>query len=311
MSELHVACAAETNYVAHSAALIHSLLDRHGGGGVHVHYLHGPEFPAHERGLLEEMVGRLDGAIDFHAIAHEQVAGLPSHSRFTSAMWYRTFLPDLLPTTERALYLDVDTIVADSLVPLLEIDLADNWVAAVTNVFQHNHFHRPHELGLAGRNSYFNSGVLLMNLDAMRRDSRGPAIRECAREAGAAFEWPDQDALNVVLGSRRLSLHPRWNVMNAVLHFAEAERVFGTAAVEEARRDPAIRHYEGPDENKPWDYRCPRAMRELYLRHRRGTPWPEVSLSGVTGRNAMRRLVRGPRRRQAVTEWRTGYAVSA
>ncbi len=53
--------------------------------------------------------------------------------------------------------------------------------------------------------------------------------------------------------------------------------MFGAEAVEEARRNPGIRHFEGPGSNKPWDPGCERAMRELYLDHRSRTPWPPVS----------------------------------
>ena len=309
MSGLRVACACEGDYVPHSAAMLHSVLE-HGGPGVEVHYLHGPGFDPDAIRLLRELVEAGGGAIAFHEIAPGSVEGLPTYSMFTSAMWHRTFLPELVPDAGRILYLDVDTIAADSLLPLWETDLGDHWLGAVTNVFQHNHMQRPGELGLE-RDSYFNSGVLLMNLEAMRRDGCAEAVRRCAAERGEALEWPDQDALNLVLGERRLALHPRWNAMNAVLHFPQAAGVFGAEAVEEARRNPGIRHYEGPRENKPWNYMCPREGRELYIRHRAATPWPETPLEDATPANAARRLLRGPRRGQALAELRAGTAVTA
>jgi lipopolysaccharide biosynthesis glycosyltransferase len=79
-----------------------------------------------------------------------------------------------------------------------------------------------------------------------------------------------------VLGGRRLPLHPRWNVMNSVLLFAAAGDVFGPEAVAQARESAAIRHFEGPDTNKPWHHLCESELRELYLEHRRGTPWPRT-----------------------------------
>ena len=73
-------------------------------------------------------------------------------------MWYRIFLPELLPDVDRVLYLDADTIAVDSLAPLWEIDLDDSYLGAVTNVFQANHVHRPAELGLAGPRSTSTAG---------------------------------------------------------------------------------------------------------------------------------------------------------
>ena len=60
-------------------------------------------------------------------------------------------------------------------------------------------------------------------------------------------------------------------------------------AVREARERPGIRHFEGPTVNKPWHYLCDWAMREVYLRHRRETPWPRVRLEGAGPRNRLRR----------------------
>src|SRR5437879_3158835 len=83
----------------------------------------------------------------------------------TPSHWYRIFLPELLPELDRVLYLDADVIVVDSLIPLWNVDLSEDYLAAVTNVFQAAHVHRPVELGLAGPRAYFNSGVMVLNLE--------------------------------------------------------------------------------------------------------------------------------------------------
>jgi lipopolysaccharide biosynthesis glycosyltransferase len=270
MSEgrLHVCCAAEGEYVVHAAAMLDSVLFQARERQVQVHFLHGPKLPRNAWGLLRRVVDAGHGRLTLHSIAENRLAGLPSLSQFTPAMWYRTFLPELLPDVDRVLYLDADTIVADSLEPLWELDLGDNYLAAVTNVFQRNHLQRPKELGLAGPEVYFNSGVLLMNLEQMRADGAAEAVRSYARAHTRELEWPDQDALNVVLGSRRKELHPRWNCMNSMFAFRSARRVFGRAAVREARSRPGIRHFEGPAENKPWHPDCRTPLNELYVRHR-------------------------------------------
>jgi lipopolysaccharide biosynthesis glycosyltransferase len=293
VTALQVSCAAEGGeYIAHSAAMLHSVLAQAGSLDVQVHYLHGPSFPHEAQERLGAMVEDGGGAMSFIEIPDAAVAELPVRGPFTKAMWYRILLPQLLPDVDRVLYLDVDTIASDSLEPLWALDLADSYLAAVTNVFQHNHLHRPAELGLPGSQQYFNSGVLLMNLAAMRRDDCTGALFSCAIERADGLEWPDQDALNLVLGSRRLALHPRWNCMNSVLTFPASIDVFGAAAVEEARTHPGIRHFEGPLENKPWHYLCAQSLRELYFEHRRATPWPDLELEGATPANVARRAIR-------------------
>jgi lipopolysaccharide biosynthesis glycosyltransferase len=298
MATMHVACAAEGAYDAHSAAMLRSVALHSGSNETHFHYLHGVDFPRSSASRLAQMSHALGAEITFHEITPDRVAGLPVVSQFTAAMWYRIFLPDLLPDVERILYLDVDTIVVDSLDPLWDLDLRGRYLGAVTNVFQPNHVHRPATLGLAGPEVYFNSGVLLLNLEEMRREGSTAALLEYASARGAELEWPDQDALNVVLGRRRLALHPRWNFMNSMAFDSSAE-VFGRTALEEAQRRPAIRHFEGPGANKPWHAGCRAEGRELYLEHRRQTPWPRMELERDPrrpGRAFVRRMVKAQRR---------------
>jgi lipopolysaccharide biosynthesis glycosyltransferase len=289
MSAIHLACASDPRYVAHSAAMLHSALAHSPGRRVEVHYLCGTALPERSTRRLAEMVDRNGGSIRFHRIPDEWVEGMPVWEYIGSSMWYRIFLPRLLGETGRVLYLDVDTIVVDSLEPLWSTELSDGYVAAVTNVFERHRLRRPEELGLRGRDAYFNSGVLLMNLEAMRADDCTRTLARFARQRSAELLWPDQDTLNVVLGERRVRLHPRWNCMNSVLDFAWSEEVFGKETVDEARRDPGIRHFEGPGHNKPWHYMCDAPSRDLYLEHRRRTPWPRVKVEGRTPANVARR----------------------
>jgi lipopolysaccharide biosynthesis glycosyltransferase len=297
MTILHVACAADERYVPHSAAMLHSVLVNRGECDVRLHYLHGPTLPRRLRAKLEQIVVRDGGAIEFHEIADERVVGLPEMAEVTTPMWYRIYLPELLPGVERVLYLDIDTLVLDSLAPLLEIDLLGHHLAAVSNVWEPWNRGRPRGLGLPDAQAYFNSGVLLMNLELMRAEGSTAALHDYATTHRSQLWWPDQDAFNVVLGADRVSLHPRWNCMNSVLTFPHSPAAFGSRAVAEARRHPAIRHFEGPGRNKPWHRGCDQQLRDLYFRHRRETPWPRVELVGEEPRR--------PRWR------RTGQPVSA
>jgi lipopolysaccharide biosynthesis glycosyltransferase len=276
---LDVACAAEgDDYVAHTAAMLHSVLETQRGHDVHIHFMHGPDISVELERKVDEMVRREGGAIEFLHVDDSQVDGLPTVGFTRKATWYRIFLPELLPDVDRLLYLDADLVVLDSLTPLWDIDLDGSWLGAVTNVFQDNHMHRPTELGLAGPEVYFNAGVLLMNLREMRRDDRTAALLEYGVRNAQRIEWRDQDALNVVLGERRLALHPRWNCMNSFYAFHRNARVHGRWALRQALRKPAIRHFEGPGQNKPWDEGADPAQRALYMRHRRATPWPELEV---------------------------------
>ena len=316
---LHVSCAADARYLRHSAAMLHSVLAQSGDEAVHVHYLHGPALPAGDAQGLREMVEAGGGRISFLEIADERVRGLPAldpgtgpaGERISSTMWYRIFLPELLPDVDRVLYLDVDTLAAAPLGPLWGTELGDHYLAAVSNVFQLDHLPRLRDLGLDDPRDYFNSGVVLFNLERMRRDGSTEELRRYGLEHRDELWWPDQDTLNLVLGSRRVALHPRWNCMNSLMEFPWANYVFGLRAVAEARGAPGIRHYEGPGQNKPWNYLCPTDRRALYLEHRRGTPWPDVELEGRTPAAVVARAARIVRWQVFRRSERRGARVSA
>ncbi|MBA3301200.1 MAG: glycosyltransferase family 8 protein [Thermoleophilaceae bacterium] len=274
---VHLACAARRDYVPHCAAMLDSALGRHAPGEVHVHFLHGADLHRPTRRALARMIEDRGGFVSFLKVSRLRARGLLTRSGLPASHWYRVFLPELLPDIDRLVYLDADTIVLEPLQPLAGIDLQGNLLAAVTNVFLPEFAHRPHQLGLAAGSPYFNSGVMVMDLAAMRRADATREVLAWARASNDPLVWPEQDALNVVLGSRRMALHPRWNCMNSILLFREAEALFSAEELAEARERPAIRHFEGPARNKPWHPACERRDRELYLTHRRRTPWPRVA----------------------------------
>lgn len=288
VTKLHVACAAEGEYVMHSAAMLHSVLACHPPDSVVIHYLHGPELARRTRDQLQEMVARRGGEVKFWEIPDSWCAGLPTEGFTRKATWYRVFLPDLLADVSRILYLDADVVVLESVAPLWEVDMTSKLVAAVTNVLPPDSVDRSKPLEI-GSHRYFNAGVMLLNLDLMRREESSQALCDYGRAHAAELVWRDQDALNVVLGSSRVALHPRWNCMNGIFIFPWSTDVLGLEAVAEARANPAIRHFEGPGPYKPWHYLCEREWRDAYRRHRRGTPWPRVRVQGRNPRNMWRR----------------------
>jgi lipopolysaccharide biosynthesis glycosyltransferase len=287
---IHVVCAVEgERHVHHCAVMLHSLLEhnRH----VRIDYLYGNDTARRGRRKLARMVRDLGGEIEFHRVAESWVEGLPIKDFTRKATWYRISLDELLPHADRILYLDVDLLVCQSLLPLWQTPMRDHLIGAVTNV--------PPDPDLAytqrpqlGGDLYFNAGVLLMDLAAIRREGVGPVLREHAVRHAARMKWRDQDALNEVLHGRRLPLRPKWNCMNAVVQFSRAFEYFDPDELEEARRSPAIRHFEGPLFNKPWHILAREESWQQYRHHRRQTPWPRVLRTGLTPVNVLRYLRR-------------------
>lgn len=290
---IRVVCAVEgEGHVRHCAAMLHSLLMNHRQGRVRVEYLHGRDTSERGRRRLKAMIRQLGGEVTFHSVPDTWVKGLPVRGFTRKATWYRIFLDQLLPSVNRVLYLDLDLLVMDSLEPLWAQSLQGHVLAAVTNVPLPNQ--RPYtERSELGGDLYFNAGVLLVDLAMIRREAIGEQLRAFSVQHAPRLIWRDQDALNEILHDRRLALDPRWNCMNSIMHFEWASEYFGERELVEARRRPAIRHFEGPERNKPWHLLCDPQIHSQYLEHRSHTPWPRVRRSGRTPLN----LVRYARRR--------------
>ena len=288
---LHVAVAVVGDYLPHAAAMVASIVANVEEPDLHLHLLHDGQLPPEGLAAFADMATGFGVRLRTHRVEDGRLDGIPTAGFTTKASWYRVFLPELLPEVDRLLYLDADLLVLDSLRPLRDVELGPGYLAAVTNVFEPVHVHRPAQLGLRGPDAYFNAGVLLVDLDRMRTDGMADAVLDYARANAPRLLWRDQDALNVVMGEGRVALHPRWNCMNSVMEFEEASRVFGPEAVEDARRHPAIRHFEGPSINKPWHRLADPASQRLYRAYRRDTPWPRVAYEDVTPATLALRLL--------------------
>lgn len=283
---IHIACAADTGFIPHCAAMIHSVLSRHSAGEVTIHFVHDGDVAAVDIDRLVEFVRSCGGQCQTHEITAENRARCPQNRRFGQVAWYRVMLPDLVPGLDRILYLDADTIVLRPLSPLWNTDLQGRLLGAVGNPlypFMDKSFLT--RLGLRPE-SYFNSGVLLLDLKHWREKDIGGQVLSLAARQGAQ-EWPDQNALNVVFRDTWLPLAPEWNAQNTVFDLPIGELPFQPEEVKSARRDPAVIHYIGP--YKPWHYRCKHALRYLYWQHLEHTPWNQSGMTGVTFANRLLR----------------------
>jgi lipopolysaccharide biosynthesis glycosyltransferase len=274
----HVACAADEGYIPHCAAMLNSLLAHN--SEIVVHFLHGPSMDKTLIAQLKQMVSVENALFQSHEMADECLVGLPRLRNIPTLMWYRVYLPELLPDIDRILYVDADTLIMRELSELRSMDLAGCYVAAVENVFEKTLVNWPAQLGLPQAAGYFNSGVLLLNLEAMRIDNVCEKILEVGRASPVRLKWPDQDALNKVLGESRINLHPSWNCQSSLFYYPEAKELFGSETVKEAIRNPAIVHFEGGI--KPWHFLCKHPYQKAYISHRNGTPWPVLKLDGIS-----------------------------
>lgn len=182
--------------------------------------------------------------IDIHEVDGDKFAEITSRNVHVSpTALFKFRLAEILPDLDRVLYLDGDIIVRADLTELWQTNLDDAYVAAVDDK-QAERFggktlkeriDYPYE-------RYFNSGVMLVNLAAWRRDDIAEKLIDYRLHGKNDFM--DQDALNSVLGGRAVWVDARFNTLATNIRYKtqkERER-FESQAV--------IYHYSSPE--KPW-----------------------------------------------------------
>ena len=96
------------------------------------------------------------------------------NGHLSKAAYFRLLIPEIILEYDKCIYLDCDVIVHGDLKELYEIRIEDNYLAGVKDchVIEDTPFELKHEqvLGIPSRDKYINSGVMLMNLDKLRRD---------------------------------------------------------------------------------------------------------------------------------------------
>ncbi|MGH8528230.1 MAG: glycosyltransferase family 8 protein [Nevskiales bacterium] len=285
---LHVACTATGSYTPHAATMLKSLLLNMPDVPVCIYFLHDASFQRESRAGLERTLQGHNAQLRcIPAGAALPRAELPASGIFSEACWYRLLLPELLPELDRVLYLDCDLLVLDSLQALWETDLEGMPLGAITDAAPWA-ARWAEQLGVPAA-SYFNSGVLLMDLLRMRAEDTAAQIFEQARQHRAQLRYPDQDPLNLVLHARHKRLPLRYNLQIAC--YTEKPSRLNTAAVElhDALARPAVVHFNSAW--KPWHYRCKHPLRRRYAEYRRQTAWPQFELEGRSFKNRILRLL--------------------
>lgn len=286
---IHVACQADHRLLPDCAVMLRSLLLANPAEAITVHFLHAEGSLDEASGSVATMTRELGGEWAPAPIPSGWLSGLPFAAAYGGyAACYRLLLPALLPAIDRVLYLDADTLVREPIRPLWDTDLDGCVVGAVTNpLYRHMEPRLRHDLGLPDRRAYFNSGVLLLDLAALRERGLDRDLVAYAHDNAARVAWPDQDVLNAVLWRDRLPLHPRWNAMPALWDLRPGQLPWPAQEIAEARDAPAIAHFLGP--YKAEHYRCTHPCRMEHARLRAATPF---AAPGVTGRTPKHVLLR-------------------
>ena len=269
-NELHLALAFDDKYVVPFYVLISSIFMNNKDKKIVIHVIVSGVTNEEKEGIVA-YAARSNSEIIFYDIDIEYVGRLvlPDNedNYLTGAIYYRLFFPFLVPAeVERLLYIDVDTLVVGGLAELFNVNLNGKPVGAVIDTDMPARI----DLGIASVEDYFNSGVLLIDIEKWKAQKiTEQAFKIINEEPERIKGYPDQDALNMALRDNWYKLEHKYNLMRLYVPNEVPKRQFANFL-----KDQKIIHYNG---KKPWFSDCEHRLRHVYQQYARLSPRPEAS----------------------------------
>lgn len=231
--------------------------------------------PGRTRARFAAAVEKQGAACVFLDVAERALSGVPVSGHISKMSYARLLADQLLPDdVDRVIYLDGDTIILKSLQALWKMDLEGHAIAAVEGFMQlttevHARRHKA-KLGMSPDARYFNAGIMLLDMEAVRRkDVFRRAMAFIGENSGTLSYW-DPDALNAVVNGDFLPISPIWN---ARWRF-DGQRGRYVPNID-AGLAPHIVHFDGGRGLKPWDFSAQtHPYRHKYTQYRRRSGWP-------------------------------------
>lgn len=135
---------------------------------------------------------------------------------YSKTTYFRLFIPNLYPQYNKVLYLDSDITILSDVADLYNIDMGDNLIAAAPDdviqtieVFQD---YAEKVVGVADYRNYFNAGIIVMNLDELRKfDFQEKFLYLLSTVKFSVAQ--DQDYLNRLCKGRVKLFSNTWNRM--------------------------------------------------------------------------------------------------
>ena len=168
----------------------------------------------------------------------------------TLATYYRLSLSDLLPNVDKIIYLDGDTLTFDDLKKMYDIDMEGFYYKGFLDISK--------DLLLPNLDNYICAGVLLINLEEIRKDDIVNKMYDFMIKNNKKLYYNDQTIINGVCSSKNGILPAKFGVFNfnkLKILLDKADKIYKNKKFkyshEELRKayfHPSILHYT----IKPW-----------------------------------------------------------
>ena len=189
--------------------------------GTALYVLHEESLSNRARLQVEASVEKDGFDVHFVAVPSSMTRALPlaESDHVSAATYYRLFVHVLLPpSVSSVLYLDLDIVVARSIRYLFEIEVAQP-LAAVDHASPAEAW----RLWGPSLGSYFQAGVLVINVELWRNRSMMNVFEVILSQQKHRIRWWDQDVLNIAFADDWLRLPVWYNVNFSVRPLVDSD----------------------------------------------------------------------------------------
>ena len=257
---IHLLCAADARYGGYAGIMLFSVLRANPGERFEIHLL---SDRMRRRDLRK--VTALAKRAGSHCTVYDIAPNLVGYTRvagghLSRAAYARLLIADLLPASlKHILYLDCDVVCTGALRPLWQLAQTIPLLGMVPDRAGERW---KAQLGLPSDALYFNSGVLMINLDAWRKENLADRITDWLSANPQKISLADQDAINACLQGQITPLPDHWNLQIGI----------DSGPIPAVRlSEAALLHYTGT--HKPWRYRFDGPGAAIFRESKRASPW--------------------------------------
>lgn len=215
--QINILCATDDNYVPYCGIMLTSVFFNNRDADILVYVITQGLTPKNSNSLTK-LASQYGQKIEFVTADVESI-NFPiwEGDHVSIGAYLRLFAADLLPNNiSKVLYLDCDIIVNKSLQELWNTDIS-NIAAGV--IIDSGHFIEDRNMmcGLENAEQYFNSGVMLINLDYWREHNLLSDFLEFIKSHKDVLRSHDQDVLNATLKGHTVYLPIIYNFQDFYL----------------------------------------------------------------------------------------------
>lgn len=209
----HIGFGVDENWIAFAATTIASIIEHNATQKIIFHIF--TDFISEDSNskLKKYAYENSNVGISVYFVNNELLSKMPTNKQWNISVYYRAIIPVVLNgKAGRFLYLDADILCLNSLKELFTLDLT-GYVAAVVKDLKSDELaiKFPEKIGYTPLKYYFNSGVMLFNVDLYCKLDTFSRFIQIIEKYGDKFKYFDQDAFNIILEGQTKLLSSKFN----------------------------------------------------------------------------------------------------